>query len=263
MQEKDKEAIDVFLAQGGKSSGSVKVQKGDLDGAMADYDEGIGLDPKYSTAYQGRGLVKSQKRDNDGAFADFNEAIRLEPKSAAAHVGRGWVSYSKGEKDRAIIDYDQAIELDPKFALAYTDRALAKFSKRDYEGAAMDLSQLIVLDPNNAQAYVDRAIIKLIGRDFDRAIADYGEAVRLDAKLAYPRFYIWLIRFQQQRMTQANEELAAYLDKGQACLEGIGPQKLQPFSWVGLPRLTFWPLPVRQTIRRTAISIVKPGITQV
>jgi hypothetical protein len=61
MQKKDKEAIDVFLAQGGKSSGSVKVQKGDLDGAMADYDEGIGLDPKYSTAYQGRGLVKSQK----------------------------------------------------------------------------------------------------------------------------------------------------------------------------------------------------------
>jgi hypothetical protein len=68
----------------------------------------------------------------------------------------------------------------------------------------MDLSQLIVLDPNNAQAYVDRATIKHIGRDFDRAIADYGEAVRLDAKLAYPPFYIWLIRFQQQRMAQAN-----------------------------------------------------------
>jgi tetratricopeptide (TPR) repeat protein len=196
---------------------------------LGDKYKGIGLDPKYSTAYQGRGLMKSQKGDNDGAFADFNEAIRLEPKSAAAHVGRGWVSYSKGEKDRAIIDYDQAIELDPKFALAYTDRALAKFSKRDYEGAAMDLSQLIVLDPNNAQAYVDRATIELIARDFDRAIADYGETVRLDAKLAYPRFYIWLIRFQQQRTAQANEELAAYLDKGTGLSGGDWTTKVGTF----------------------------------
>jgi lipoprotein NlpI len=178
-----------------------------------DCNEAVRLDPKYAPAYQNRGLVRSQEGDLDGAIADYNEAIRLDPKFTAAYVSRGWTRFNRGDGDQAIVDYNQAIELDSKFVLAYTDRAWAKYRKGDYEGATMDLNRVIELDPNNAQAYANRATIRYISRDLNGASTDYREAIRFDPKLVYPRFYIWLIKFRQQSEAQANEELAAYLDK--------------------------------------------------
>src|SRR5665647_2576040 len=63
--------------------------KGDLDRAIADYNEAIRLDPKHAKAFFGRGIAFSDKGDNDRAIADFNEAIRLDPKSAMAFDHRG------------------------------------------------------------------------------------------------------------------------------------------------------------------------------
>src|SRR5271170_6283914 len=48
--------------------------KGDLDGALADYNHAIELDPKNAVAYDDRGLLKQNKGDNDGALADYNKA---------------------------------------------------------------------------------------------------------------------------------------------------------------------------------------------
>jgi tetratricopeptide (TPR) repeat protein len=49
----------------------------DLDGAIADYDQAIKLNPKFGLAYKNRGKAKQEKGDLDGAIADFNRAIKL------------------------------------------------------------------------------------------------------------------------------------------------------------------------------------------
>ena len=50
---------------------------GDNDGAIADYNKALEIDPKYSDAYNSRGLAKYELNDHPGACVDFKKAIEL------------------------------------------------------------------------------------------------------------------------------------------------------------------------------------------
>jgi Flp pilus assembly protein TadD len=61
--------------------GIAKERKGDLDGALADYNQAIQFKAKYASAYRNRSNVKRKKGDLNGANADFDQASKLGSKS--------------------------------------------------------------------------------------------------------------------------------------------------------------------------------------
>ena len=83
--------------------------QGDLDHAMADFNESMRVDPTYPSAYNNRGITWYRRGDFDRAIADYDQAIRLDPKYGHAYVNRGAAWGAKGDFDRAIADFDQAI----------------------------------------------------------------------------------------------------------------------------------------------------------
>jgi len=66
------DAAEAYFARG-----TTHYKKGDLDGALTDYNEAIRLKPNYAEAYCSRGIARSEKGDLDGALNDFTEAIRF------------------------------------------------------------------------------------------------------------------------------------------------------------------------------------------
>jgi tetratricopeptide (TPR) repeat protein len=56
--------------------------RGDLDHAMVDFNESMGTDPTYPSAYNNRGNAWYRRGDFDRAIKDFVQAIRLDPKDA-------------------------------------------------------------------------------------------------------------------------------------------------------------------------------------
>ncbi len=157
-------------------------ENGDLDRALADYDEAIRMSPKAAVLYYGRGNVWGAKGDVDRAIADYDQALRLDPNYVWAYNNRGNLWSKKGDLDRAIADYDQAIRLDGRSASTYLNRAEAWEDKGQLDRAIADYDEAIRLDPDLKHAYYYRGIAWSAKGDFERAIADYDQALRRDAK---------------------------------------------------------------------------------
>ena len=86
-------------------------------GQIAEYTEGIRKDPNNDNAYYNRGLEKHRLEDYQGALADYNEAIRINPSDSASadyYLNRGLTKRELGDKQGAKTDYEKAIALERK-----------------------------------------------------------------------------------------------------------------------------------------------------
>jgi tetratricopeptide (TPR) repeat protein len=104
------------LASGHVAEGLSRAWQGDLEGAIAEFDQAIAASQQSGFAHLNRGLAYERKGDRDRALADLDRAVQQAPNSARAYYNRSLVLYRKGEKSRAGADADRAIELDPRYA---------------------------------------------------------------------------------------------------------------------------------------------------
>jgi len=176
--------------------------KGDLDKAIADYDEALRVQPQNPSWINNRANLFNKKRDYDRALKDYDEALRLNPNSAIITQNRGNAWLNKREFDKAIDDYTRALELDANYPLPWVNRGNAWREKREYDKALKDLSEALRLDPKLPFAYTQRGAVWLAKKESDKALADHEEAIRLDRKSA-PAFYnrgcLWLERNEFER----------------------------------------------------------------
>ena len=166
--------------------GTAYNEKGDVDRAMADFNQAIKLKADHAEAYNNRGVAYGNKGEYDSAITDFNQAIKLKSDNAEAYLNRGNAYYFKGDLNRAIADYNQAIKLKP-YALAHYNRGLTYATKKgDLNRAIADFDKAIEIKPNFAEAYVNRGNAYYYKRNINRAIANYKQAIKLKPNaLAY------------------------------------------------------------------------------
>jgi len=108
------------------NQGNEKSDRGDYDGAIADYTEAIRLDPNNARAYNSRGWTYALKGDYDQAIEDANASLRIRPNDAPTLHTRGYAYAGKGDYDRAIADFEAALRIDPNQAEAKRDLELAQ-----------------------------------------------------------------------------------------------------------------------------------------
>ncbi len=149
---------------------------------LASYDKEVQRHPTNPRSYDRRGWARGVKGQLDGAISDFNEAIRLNPTDATAFSLRGKAFADKGELDKAVTDLTEAVRLDPNDALAYQNRGYIYFKKGELESALRDLNEAIRLDPKLAIAYSNRGWTYSRMGEYAKALGDLNEVSRLAPK---------------------------------------------------------------------------------
>src|SRR6266851_9100260 len=77
------------------------------------------IDPFTARAYTNRGVVLLRKGDVDGAISDFDRAIEINSGLAEAYLDRGVARRTKGDLKGARADFDRALLINPRFSEAY------------------------------------------------------------------------------------------------------------------------------------------------
>ncbi|GAA6616065.1 tetratricopeptide repeat protein [Scytonema sp. NUACC26] len=102
------EFIEVFYQRGEE-----KAKKGDYQGAIAEFNQFLRLNPRGFKAYYGRGLARQKLGDNKGAMADLDLYLQFYPNDAEAHYHRGLLRLELGDYQGAITDYSHVMQHSP------------------------------------------------------------------------------------------------------------------------------------------------------
>ncbi|MEZ2239324.1 tetratricopeptide repeat protein [Microcoleus sp.] len=197
--------------------GLTRFDKGDLSGAVADFNQAIQTQSDYSEAYFYRGLAYSDLRQMPKSIADYSKAIALNAGYVDAYYNRGLVLSALGDKPGAIADYTQVIRLDRNFAAAYNNRGLALSELGDQKGAIDDFNQALQINPGRANTYFNRGLALFRINNDRSALADYTQAIQLNPSYAkaFANRGITLVRMGDRQGAIADLQQAARLFRAQ------------------------------------------------
>jgi tetratricopeptide (TPR) repeat protein len=190
--------------------------KGDLERALALYEEAIKLRPEFPEAEYQRGIaLVALKRPADAEVA-FRRAIELrkgwslpysalgnllsrseKDKEAEPLLGRALllgakdfttldslstVRFRAGDKQEALSLAKRATEDENASASAWTWRAAVERASGDIAAALTSLEHALKLEPNYVGAFTERAELRIEGADYEQAIADLKAALSIKSR---------------------------------------------------------------------------------
>jgi tetratricopeptide (TPR) repeat protein len=121
------------------SRAAVRDKRGNIEGALDDYDESIKLSPTAKKFYE-RGKIRLRMGELDSAMTDADTAVRMDPTYTAWHSLRGRVLAARGDYAGAEAEFTRAIDLGAAWDNNYRSRALSRLNRRDFNGATLDFN---------------------------------------------------------------------------------------------------------------------------
>ena len=135
---------------------------------------------ELARAFLQRAIISNRNGNFDGARADSNEAVRLDPNNVNARALRAAGYVRKGDYDRALTDLQEARRLDPRSVLTANVFGFYYNTKGEYDRALTELNEAIRLNPNGMYAYKDRGTSYEHKGEHDKALADFRKALSFD-----------------------------------------------------------------------------------
>ncbi len=97
--------------------GILRLRRGFVEEAIADFDRAIALDPEQPESYLNKGAALIRRQNPQEALQLFTVALeRNTTRPAVAHYGRAVANEALGNVAAAYRDYRRASELDPGWA---------------------------------------------------------------------------------------------------------------------------------------------------
>jgi serine/threonine-protein kinase len=145
--------------------------------ALEAADRGIALGPELADGYAARGFLRATQWQWDGARADIERALALNPGSAEAHRYAAVVVHEpRGDFGRARDESWTAIELDPLSAPAWYSYGTYLMEEGRYDEARTALQRSLEIQPEQNFAACELAVDELFAHRPREALAAAGRS---------------------------------------------------------------------------------------
>jgi Flp pilus assembly protein TadD len=143
------------------------------------YRHALAVSDKNYLAYHNLGIALYKKGDIDGAISEYEQALSIHPDYPVAHYDLGTALGMKGRTQDAIAEFQQAIRLQPDYADAYSNLGTALCRVGQTDDALAAFQQAARLAPGKPEYHYDLGTLLGMKGQIDSAIAQFQEAIRL------------------------------------------------------------------------------------
>jgi tetratricopeptide (TPR) repeat protein len=200
---------------------------GDIDGAIAKFEEALEINPLDTKALNNLGATLKMKGDLQRPGIYFERAMKLNPTDPMGFNNMGDLLLALGKNGEARKYFAKAIEVHPGFVRAYSNMGIA--CRRDglYEEAEEWLSKAIELDPYNELAYYNLGVVYGNMKNNDKAADCYREAIKLDPGFAEAHYNLGNCYIRDGKLEQALEHCQRAIQ-----LKPDNPQFKKGLEWI-------------------------------
>ncbi len=189
--------------------GRIRLQRGDVDGAVSDLEHAIGLDPERSAmAHNLLGAAYIQKGMFEQATREIQKAIELRPWIKDAHYNLGLLFAGRGDLQRGIEELKRELELYPDAYLSHFHLARFYDQSGEHEQKLRHLLEVIELKDDFAVVYLMLGKTYLdLNRNLDEAIEHTRRGLELDPNAEFAAFGHFVLADLYERTGQHKKYL--------------------------------------------------------
>lgn len=137
-------------------------EAGDHDGAIAKYNEAIGIMPDCKDCYTNIGYEHNAKREYDKAIAAFGKALEMDKEHADAAVGIGVAYFNTQKFAEAKVQFEVAVKSNPKHGFAQYQLGMTSLNLGALPDAVKALEAYLEAEPNGDKAAEVKATLPAI-----------------------------------------------------------------------------------------------------
>jgi len=160
--------------------GALKSQSKDYDGAIADAEEALALNPAHRGALTLAVEAYIARNQNDAAIAIVRKTADRNAKSPAAQVFAGQWLRKLGRRDEARARFATAKALNPSYSRADIALAALDIAEGKPDTARATLTSLLAGQPQNATAHILLATIDYSAKNRAGALEHFRAAAELE-----------------------------------------------------------------------------------
>lgn len=128
-------------------SATLCLENADADGALAQFQEALALNPHEGRIWNGLGMANLLKRDFAAAGQQLARAAELMPANIANWTSLGWCSVMRNQLGDADAAFARALDLDPEMSETHGSIALVAALRGKREEAEAALQRAMHLNP--------------------------------------------------------------------------------------------------------------------
>jgi tetratricopeptide (TPR) repeat protein len=182
--------------------GIVLLQKGQLDGGIAQYRAALQMQPDSWDAEYNLGTALVAKGEVDEAILHCERAVAMQPNDPDGQVSLGDALLQKKRIDEAIVHYQSALAIRPEYFLAHYGLGRAFLEKGEADTAIQHCRAALVIQPDDADCHTVLAVALDQKGETAEAIQHYEKALAI-----FPKSISALTNLAWLRATSSNEAL--------------------------------------------------------